>query len=108
MLCAVMANPGSYKVLGRARALDAILDPEVRSALRTRRILDSLRSEITLAEDERDVRIRRILERPREIFRIEIESPALGYFRTTLLDRQALDELLRNEEVRARVRLPQA
>jgi hypothetical protein len=106
MLCAAMANPGSYKVLGRARALDAVLDPGMRSAQRTRRILDSLRSEIIGAEREGVVRVRRILDRPRELFRIEIESPELGYQRITLLDRGALDELLRTEEVRSRVRVP--
>jgi hypothetical protein len=106
MLCAAMANPGSYKVLGRARPFDALLDPELRSAQRTRRILESLRSEIVGAEGEGAVRVRRILERPRELFRIEIDSPELGYQRTTLLDRRAFDELLRTEEVRARVRVP--
>jgi hypothetical protein len=106
MICSAMANPGSYRVLGRSRSLDALLEPELRSAQRVRRILDSLRTEIVGAGGEGCVRVRRILERPREVFRIEIDSPELGYQRTTLLDRRALDELLRTEDVRSRVRLP--
>ena len=50
-------------------------------------------------------RARRIFERPREVFRLEIENPELGYQRTTLLDRAALEELLAFGEVRERVRL---
>ena len=40
---------------------------------------------------------------PREVFRLEIEVPELGYQRTTLLDRDALDELLATDDVRALV-----
>jgi hypothetical protein len=49
------------------------------------------------------VRVRRILSEPRELFRLEIEIPEQGYQRTTLLDRDALEELLEFEEVRERV-----
>jgi hypothetical protein len=98
-----MALPGSYRIQTRARGLDDELAPELRAARRARRILDSLRHEISGGEGT--VRVRRVFERPREIFRVEIESPELGYLRTTLLDRASLDELLRAEEVRARVRV---
>lgn len=98
-----MANPGSYRILGRNRALDPYVDPALRAARRTRRILDSLRDEIALGEST--VRVRRIFERPRELFRLEIESPELGYQRTTLLDRDALEALLEAEEVRERLRV---
>ena len=39
---------------------------------------------------------------PREVYRLEIEVPELGYQRTTLLDRDALEELLATDDVRAR------
>lgn len=98
-----MEPTGRYKVLSRNRSFEEYLDPTVRSARRVRRILDSLRDEIGTGET--DVRVRRIFVRPREIFRLEIESPALGYQRTTLLDRDALEALLEAEEVRSRLRI---
>lgn len=98
-----MDRPGRYKVMGRNRAFEDYLDPAVRSARRVRRILDSLRDEI--GGGETAVRVRRIFARPREIFRLEIESPELGYQRTTLLDREALDALLEADEVRTRLRI---
>lgn len=100
---ALMDQPGRYKVASRNRALEAYLDPAVRSARRVRRILDSLRDEI--GGGETDVRVRRIFVRPREIFRLEIESLEFGYQRTTLLDREALELLLEAEEVRSRLRI---
>jgi hypothetical protein len=42
-----------------------------------------------------------VLENPREIFRLELELPQLAYQRTTLLDRDALEELLESDDVRA-------
>ncbi len=42
--------------------------------------------------------------REREIFRLELQLPELGYHRTTLLDRDALEELLEAEEIREVVR----
>lgn len=96
-----MRPPGSYKIASRERAFDALLEPELRSAQRARRILDSLRAEILEGGDA--LRIRRIFSSPREVFRLEIELPELGYQRTTLLDRSALDELLAADDVRALV-----
>jgi hypothetical protein len=98
-----MDHPGRYKLASRNRALEAYHDPGVRSARRVRRILDSLRDEI--GGGGTAVRVRRIFARPREIFRLEIESPELGYQRTTLLDREALDALLEAEEVRSRLHI---
>jgi hypothetical protein len=103
MLSDAMTNSGSYRVPSRNRAFDAYLDPGIRSARLTQRLIDSLRSEISDAEGP--VRLRRVIESPREIYRLEIDSPALGYQRTTLLDRDALEELLEAEEVRARVNI---
>jgi hypothetical protein len=96
-----MRPPGTYKIASR-RAFDALLAPEVRSARRARRILESLRNEIREGSD--GLRIRRIFSSPREVFRLEIELPELGYQRTTLLDRDALEELLAAEDVSAVVR----
>jgi hypothetical protein len=98
-----MRPPGSYKIASRNRALDAFLDPQVRGARRVRRILQSLRDEIVEGAAD-GLRIRRVFSSPREIFRLELELPELGYQRTTLLDRDALEELLAAEDVRARVR----
>lgn len=97
-----MRPPGSYKIASRQRAFDAYLDPSLRGARRARRIVQSLRDEIVEAGD--GLRIRRIFSSPREIFRLELELPELGYQRTTLLDRDALEELLSADEVRACVR----
>lgn len=66
-----------------------------------RRILDSLRTEIV---EGCEVRIRRVLADPREIFRLELDMPALGYQRITLLDRESLEQLLQADEVLERVR----
>ncbi len=97
-----MRPPGRYKIGSRNRSFEAYLDPEVRSERRLRRILDSLRNEIL--EGGGGVRIRRVFTNPREIFRLELEVPELAYQRTTLLDRDALEELLATDDVRDRVR----
>jgi hypothetical protein len=98
-----MRAPGSFKIASRNRAFDASLDPRVRGARRMRRILASLRDEIVEGGAGDALRIRRIFSTPREIFRLELELPERGYQRTTLLDRQALEELLAVDGVRARV-----
>lgn len=98
-----MAVPGSYKIASRVRSLDAHVHPALRSARRVQRILDSLRAEICGQDRCPTVRVRRVFTTPREVFRLEIEDPSLGYQRTTLLDRDALDELLEWDEVRERV-----
>ncbi|MDJ0869535.1 MAG: hypothetical protein QNK03_25775 [Myxococcota bacterium] len=99
-----MRPPGTYKIASRNRAFEAYLEPEMRSARRALRILESLRSEIREGGGGEQLRIRRIFENPREIFRLELELPALGYQRTTLLDRDALETLLEADDVRALVR----
>jgi hypothetical protein len=98
-----MAHSGSYKHVSRNRAFDAYLDPSARSARRVRRIVSSLRNEIVEGGGD-CLRIRRVFTNPREIYRIELELPELGYQRTTLLDRSALEELLAAEEVRSLLR----
>ena len=102
MLRAGMKPRGLFKITNRPRSLDALVDPVRRRERRIERIVESLRAEII--EGNGGVRIRRVFENPREIFRLELELPELGYQRTTLLDREALDALLEAEGVRSRVR----
>jgi len=102
MLPGVMKPHGVFKIANRPRSVDAIIDPVARRERRIERIVESLRAEII--EGNGGVRIRRIFENPHEVFRLELELPDLGYQRTTLLDREALDALLEAEGVRARVR----
>lgn len=104
MLRGIMKPRGMFKISNRNRSIDALLDPFERSERRVERIVESLRSEIV--EGTGGVRIRRVFKDPREIFRLELEMPELGYQRTTLLDREALDALLEVDEVRARIRNP--
>jgi hypothetical protein len=99
-----MKPRGTFKIANRNGALDAYLDPIVRSDMRVQRILESLRNEIVESGGSQSLRIRQIFESPREIYRIELELPELGYQRTTLLDRDALEELLEADEVRAVLR----
>lgn len=98
-----MGLAGRYKLGGR-RSFEAALAPALRAERRVQRILESLRSQIVEGSEEQSLRIRRVFAQPREIYRLEIEVPELGYLRTTLLDRDALEELLAWDEVRARVR----
>jgi len=94
-----MKPPGSYKLARRCPATPSLLDEIAPGEGRTQRIVDSLREQIA-AGGTADVRIRQIFESPREIFRVEINLPDMNYHRTTLLDRQALEELLEADEVR--------
>ncbi len=108
-----MRPPGAYKIRSRhstARGVPAHctpLDPLHAlpgSDFRTQRVIESLRQEIATGGSDSLLRIRMVFENPREIYRVEIERPDLGYHRTTLLERDALEELLATDEVRAAVR----
>ena len=79
---------------------DAFLDPILGGQERLQRILESLRNEIIEGAGGSNIRVRLVFREPREIYRLEIELPELGYQRTTLLDREALEELLEIDEVR--------
>ena len=96
-----MKARGSYKIANRSRAFDGLIDPLGRSERRVQRILESLRTEILEGGGGPNLRIRQVFQTPREIFRLELELPELGYQRTTLLDRDALEELLAEEAIRA-------
>ena len=96
-----MKPPGAYKLSNR-RSVGALLGPGARGALRSQKILDSLRSEIAAGGGDH-LRIRQVFHSPREIFRLELALPEYCYQRTTLLDREALEELLATDEVAAAV-----
>jgi hypothetical protein len=102
-----MKPHGTYRLLGSNHEPDDAR-PEVAlgNAMRTQRIVDSLRCEISNSEYARELRIRQVFTNPREIFRIEFEVPEMNYQRTTLLDRDALEELLEVDEIRALLREP--
>lgn len=80
----------------RAEALVASVQ---RADAQAQRVLDSLRDEILQAGDACELRIRRIFREPREVFRLELARPEYGYLRTTLLERDALEELLEADGV---------
>ena len=107
MLPLPMRPPGNFKLLGRARRsnLRPIQDgfsPPDAFASRSDRIVDSLRTQILEPGEDQSLRIRQIFEEPKEIYRIEIERPEQNYQRTTLLDRDALEDLLATDDVRER------
>ena len=102
-----MKERGTFKIANRSSAFDAYLDPITRSDMRARRIVASIRNEIVTGGAGQSLRIRQVFQGPREIYRLELELPELGYQRTTLLDRDALEELLEADEVRAVVRTPE-
>ena len=104
MLARPMRPPGTFKLLGRARRdeVDA-MDPLTLSGDRSDRIVESLRAQILELDVDQSLRIRQIFKDPREIYRVEIARPDQGYQRTTLLDRDALEDLLATDDVRARV-----
>jgi len=101
-------NPGSpgltHSPAPRRIGYDPLLDPILGGGPRLQRLLGSLRDEIVEGGDGTNVRVRRVFSEPREIFRLELELPELGYQRTTLLDRDALEELLEIDEVREIIR----
>ncbi len=104
MLDRPMRPPGTFKLLGGARrsAPDA-MDPLALCGDRSGRIVDSLRTQILEGDAEQSLRIRQIFDDPKEIYRVEIQRPEQGYLRTTLLDRDALEDLLATDDIRARV-----
>jgi hypothetical protein len=99
-----MKPPGTFKLLGRARrSAPDPMDPISLCDDRGERIVNSLRNQILGGDAGQSLRIRQIFDDPKEVFRVEIECPDQGYQRTTLLDRDALEELLATDDIRARV-----
>lgn len=79
------------------------MDPLTLCDDRSDRIVNSLRTQILEGDDEQSLRIRQIFSDPKEIYRVEIDHPDQNYQRTTLLDRDALEDLLATDDIRARV-----
>ncbi len=73
------------------------------SERRTKRIVDSIGDEVRGGGERSTLRIRRVFVAPREIFRVELERPDLGYQRTTLLGREALEALLEREDIQTAI-----
>jgi hypothetical protein len=106
-----MRPPGSFKIARRHRLgknsprANAAATPchplPLSDEDRSQRVLDSLRNEILEGGETGSLRIRRIFQSPREIYRLEIQIPEREYQRTTLLDRDALEELMEADEIRA-------
>lgn len=98
-----MKPPGTFKLIGRARRrADDAMDPTSLSVDRSDRIVDSLRAMILEGDEGQSLRIRQVFQKPKEIYRIEIDQPEQNYQRTTLLDRDALEELLATDGIRDR------
>ena len=79
------------------------MDPLALCDDRSNRIVNSLRLQILEGDADQSLRIRPIFDNPKEVYRIEIQRPDQGYQRTTLLDRDALEDLLATDDIRARV-----
>ena len=87
-----------------ADPIEHALHRVARAERRTQRIVDSICDEIRGGGERSTLRIRRVFVAPREIFRVELDRPDLGYQRTTLLGREALEALLESDGVRTRDR----
>jgi len=108
-----MRPPGSFKIARRQRpgrtppcvngAVDPYPDLPLSDEDRSQRVLESLRNEILEGGEAGNLRIRCVFRSPREIYRLEFEIPEREYQRTTLIDRDALEELLEVDEVRAMI-----
>jgi hypothetical protein len=106
-----MRPPGSFKIarhqrLGRnasgaSQAATSCRHLPLSDEDRSQRVLDSLRSQILEGGETGNLRVRCVFRSPREIYRLEIEIPERDYHRATLIDRDALEELLETDEVRA-------
>jgi hypothetical protein len=112
-----MKAHGTYKLIHRARRrcftrapakqearatsrAEELLSRVTESDSRAHRIVDSLRRQMSDGEEEIEVRVRRVFSSPRSIYRLELSVPELGYQRITLLEEDALEELLEDDAVR--------
>jgi hypothetical protein len=93
------------RVIARPLAdpIELALHRVARAERRTQRIVDSICDEIRGGGERSTLRIRRVFVAPREIFRVELDRPDLGYQRTTLLGREALEALLESDGVRTAI-----
>lgn len=105
MLGLPMKPPGTFKLLGNVRrgAAPDAMDPLALCNDRSDRIVNSLREQILEGDEDQSLRIRQIFSDPKEIYRVEIGRPDQSYQRTTLLDRDALEDLLATDDIRSLV-----
>ncbi|MFP6580016.1 MAG: hypothetical protein VCC02_09480 [Myxococcota bacterium] len=97
-----MKPSGTYKLFHRrsnATRADDPIDEYAPGESRARRIVDSLRAELSTG-DASDLRIRQIFDVPQPIYRLEYDLAGLNAQRVTLLDRDSLEDLLETEAVR--------
>ncbi|MCG8587717.1 MAG: hypothetical protein MJE66_00335 [Proteobacteria bacterium] len=95
-----MKPPGSFRIARRGRRFEFGTDLPFPLDHRVQRIVESLRSQIQDSDSEHRLRVRKVFADPEEIYRVELEVPSLCYQRVTLLDRDALEELMEIDEVR--------
>jgi hypothetical protein len=96
------ARPGCAPGDPSAIAAEALWLADERSA-RLERLRESLRGDLGESGTEASLRIRQIFREPKEIYRLEITLPSMGYQRTTFLDRELLEELLEDDVLRGAV-----
>ncbi len=84
-------TPGSFKLSNQRGALDLHANPWDIGERRIARILVSIQSDLS---EGGTCRVRQILTNPRELYRLEIERPDMAYERVTILDSDALEQLL--------------
>ena len=101
---------GADPVLGAGAIAQSIADPVelaihriAHAERKTRRIIASISDELRNGDERSSLRIRRVFVAPREVFRVELERPDLSYQRTTLLGREALEELLESDGIETAV-----
>ena len=109
------ASPRCAKLaagLGARGIVRSLVDPiehalhrVARAERRTQRIVDSISDELRGGGERSTLRIRRVFVAPREVFRVELDRPDLGYQRTTLLGREALEALLESDGVRTAIEI---
>ncbi len=82
---------GSFRIGSQRRSLELLLDPSRQRALRIERILSSIQRDL---DSGGTASVCQIMRGPRELYRLELELPDMAYQRVTILDRDALTELL--------------
>jgi hypothetical protein len=83
--------PGSFKHVNQRRSFGSFDEPWIAGDRRLGRILESIQADIG---EGGTCRVRQILKNPRELYRLELERPDMAYERTTILDGDALEQLL--------------
>jgi hypothetical protein len=85
------AIPRGFRARQGPDGLELQRDPALLAARRVRGVLTSLHRDIRAGSQ---VRVRRILSQPTELYRLELERSDLRCQRTTVLDGETLETLL--------------